>query len=218
MLNINEIDNVKFRKSNIGGYRAEDVDNFIDEVKESVEKLQNENADLLNKVKILAKKIGEYKDSEESVHIALVKAQKLADDSIKEANIEAQRIVSAAQKDAERILSNTKNEIFMQERTLVQLRKKVKEFRSNILSMYKEHIKIVNDFTADERISEETLGKIENSYKEKDENENKQSAEVNSEPIQVKNESKFKDLKFGEDYDLAKDTSEPDLESSNRAN
>ena len=34
MLTLNDIINVSFRKSNFSGYRTEDVDEFIDEVKE----------------------------------------------------------------------------------------------------------------------------------------------------------------------------------------
>ena len=35
MLTINDIINASFNKSNFGGYKTEDVDIFIDEVKES---------------------------------------------------------------------------------------------------------------------------------------------------------------------------------------
>ena len=42
MLTVNDIRDVKFRKTNIGGYKAEDVDNFLDEVQDSYEKLQRE--------------------------------------------------------------------------------------------------------------------------------------------------------------------------------
>ena len=37
MLTINDIINASFNKSNFGGYKTEDVDIFIDEVKESYE-------------------------------------------------------------------------------------------------------------------------------------------------------------------------------------
>ena len=45
MLTINDIINASFNKSNFGGYKTEDVDVFIDEVKESYE--------LLNKKKLM---------------------------------------------------------------------------------------------------------------------------------------------------------------------
>ena len=61
MLTVNDIKNVKFRRSNIGGYKHEDVDNFIDNVQEDYEKLQIENADIKDKLKILADKVSEYR-------------------------------------------------------------------------------------------------------------------------------------------------------------
>ena len=44
MLTIDEIKNISFRKATLsGGYRAEDVDAFIDEVIASFEQLKKEN-------------------------------------------------------------------------------------------------------------------------------------------------------------------------------
>ena len=39
MLTLNDIINVSFRKSNFSGYRTEDVDAFIDQVKDSYDQL-----------------------------------------------------------------------------------------------------------------------------------------------------------------------------------
>ena len=70
MLTINDIINASFNKSNFGGYKTEDVDVFIDEVKESYEllikknieqkeaneSLAEENRKLAKKIDLLAKK------------------------------------------------------------------------------------------------------------------------------------------------------------------
>ena len=46
MLTIDEIKNISFRKANLtNGYRAEDVDSFIDEVIVSFEQLKKEKTD-----------------------------------------------------------------------------------------------------------------------------------------------------------------------------
>ncbi|MDQ5983829.1 MAG: hypothetical protein RUMPE_00858 [Eubacteriales bacterium SKADARSKE-1] len=211
MLTIKDMENIKFRKANLGGYKAEDVDNFISNIKTSFGKLQSENIELLSKIKVLAQKVSEYKDEEESVKIALVKAQKLADTSIKEAKHIADEIILKAKNEADKILVDSKKEIVYQQEMLSGLKKSVKEFRSNILSMYKDHLKLVNDLTADDRVSEKMLEKMEKKpeerVEEKSEEKKEQEDIKKQEPI-VEHKSKFTDLKFGENYDVSTDTNE----------
>ena len=47
MLTVKEINEVSFGKASFSGYKAEDVDNFIDKVLESFTQLQAERADAL---------------------------------------------------------------------------------------------------------------------------------------------------------------------------
>ena len=43
MLSLNDITNVSFRKAGFSGYKPEDVDDFIDRVKNSFEELMQKN-------------------------------------------------------------------------------------------------------------------------------------------------------------------------------
>lgn len=203
MLTIEEIRNIKFRKSNIGGYKADDVDIFIDKVEESFKKLEAEREDLQEKLKILADKICEYRESEESIKTALLNAQKAADTSLKDAKLEADKIINQANDKYKEILEKAEKDIREQKIQLANIKQSVRDFRNNILNMYKDHIKQVNLFTADDRISYETLGKLN---QKSEEVEKKNSNE--DENILVNNEEKtqddyrYKDLKFGEDYKI----------------
>ena len=152
MLTVNDIRDVKFRKTNIGGYKAEDVDNFLDEVQDSYEKLQRENLNLTQKIKILADRVSQYRKDEDSVRDALVGAQKLANSELAKAKAEAANIIEKAQKEADSILKNANSVIKNQKETLVNLKKAVRDFRSDILSRYKEHLKLVNSFNAEDRL------------------------------------------------------------------
>ena len=61
MLTIDEIKNVSFRKATLsGGYRAEDVDEFIDEVIASFEQLKKEKTNLVHKIDRNCKKRSAY--------------------------------------------------------------------------------------------------------------------------------------------------------------
>ena len=219
MLTVNDIKDAKFRKTNIGGYKAEDVDNFLDEVQISYEKLQKENLNLTQKIKILADRVSQYRKDEDSVKIALVGAQKLANSAIADAKKEANTIIENAKKEADFILNNANREIMSQKETLVNLKKAVKDFRSNILSLYKEHLKLVNSFNVEDRLPADFKDKIENSSNNELKSEKVDihsdagfeqyacKTEPENEPKDISSE-KFSDLKFGEDYDLSKDMNE----------
>lgn len=216
MLTVNDIRDVKFRKTNIGGYKAEDVDNFLDEVQDSYEKLQRENLNLTQKIKILADRVSQYRKDEDSVRDALVGAQKLANSELAKAKAEAANIIEKAQKEADSILKNSNSDIKNQKETLVNLKKAVRDFRSDILSRYKEHLKLVNSFNAEDRLPINFNDKNNEKLKEfePDKLENIRAFESTEDNSNLENEDelnnnysgKFSDLRFGEDYDVREDT------------
>ncbi|MBR1779538.1 MAG: DivIVA domain-containing protein [Clostridia bacterium] len=221
MLTLNEIEKIRLGKARVGGYKAEDVDNFIDKVRDSYEKLQNDNAELVAKVKVLAHRVNEYRNQEESVRNALIKAQKIEDDTIEESKTRADEIIKKAKEEAEKITSQAKQEILKEKETLSNLKKSVREFRSNILSLYKEHLKLINSLNSEDRVSEDKIKEINKNANNinQEATENKAATKENdSEKSNVidstrmnrdKVNEKFKDLKFGENYDLKADNEPP---------
>ena len=105
MLTIDEIKNIAFRKSGMGGYRPDDVDEFIDDVIATFEQMKAEKADLLRKMDILATKIEQYRTDEETVRNALLASQKVSDQALKEAKDKATYIIKAAEKKSRKILT-----------------------------------------------------------------------------------------------------------------
>lgn len=158
MLTLNDIINVSFRKSNFSGYKTEDVDAFIDQVKdsydalikktieqkESNEALATENGQLTKKIEVLAGKIENYRSEEDEIKTALISAQKLGDASVREARHKAEIIVKDASQKAERIVSTAKNEAIQEQKTLEQLKKEVSDFRTKLLGIYKEHLTMID--------------------------------------------------------------------------
>ncbi len=158
MLTLNDIINASFRKSNFSGYRTEDVDNFLDEVKDSYdalikknveqkeanESLTEEMSQLQKKLEVLAAKIEEYRTEEDEIKNALVSAQKLGDASIREARHKAEIIIKDANMKAERIISGTKEELATQTQEFERLKQTVSDFRSHLLTAYKEHLTLID--------------------------------------------------------------------------
>lgn len=158
MLSVNDIINVSFRKAGFSGYRTEDVDRFIDQVKESYdalmktsldqkeqhERLKAENNQLTEKIKILAQKVEDYRAEEEEIKNALVSAQKLGDASVRESRHKAEIIIKDANLKAERIIAGANQEIVSQKRELERLQQAVADFRAKLLNIYKEHLTLIN--------------------------------------------------------------------------
>lgn len=158
MLTLNDIINVSFRKSNFSGYRTEDVDSFIDQVKDSYdqllkktmeqaeayETLANEKKELDKKLSVLAGKIEDYRQEEGEIKTALVSAQKLGESSVREARHKAEIILKDASLKAERIVGTAKADVQEQQRELDDLKKKVVDFRTKLLAIYKDHLTLID--------------------------------------------------------------------------
>ena len=84
----NEILNRQFGKV-MGGYRVEDVSAFAAEVAAFVEDLLEEKDVLEQKMLVLADKLEEYREDEDSLRAALIGAQKLGDSVVRESRKKA---------------------------------------------------------------------------------------------------------------------------------
>lgn len=161
MLSLNDIINVSFRK--VGalsgkGYNADDVDNFIERVRESyeelskktidqgekIEKLETEKRKSDEKIKILAEKAEEYRAQEDEIKDALISAQKLGDASVREARHKAEIILNDANLKAERIIAGSDKKAYEQRKELERLQNEASDFRAKLLNMYKEHLTLIN--------------------------------------------------------------------------
>lgn len=150
MLSLNEIRNVHFRKTNFGGYKAEDVEAFIDEVQQSYDQLLKENADLQKKVDVLAQKLEEYQNEEDAIRSALMNAQKLGDASLRDAKHKSEIIIKDATIKSEKIVANAQAEIKREKEIVDRMQKDVADFKTNLLKLYKEHLQLINNIRSEE--------------------------------------------------------------------
>ncbi len=158
MMTLNDIINVGFRKSGFSGYKAEDVDGFVDRVRESydellktnvakdqqIDKLKAENEQNLEKLKVLAGKIEEYRAQEDEIKNALISAQKVGDASVREARHKSEIIIKDANLKADHILANAEEKITDQKKELERLQQAVSDFRTKLLNAYKEHLTLID--------------------------------------------------------------------------
>lgn len=156
MLTLNEIRNVNFRKANFGGYRAEDVEAFIDEVQLSYDTLLRENAELVKKLEVLAAKLEEYQGEEDSIRNALMNAQKVGDASLRDAKHKAEIILKDATIKAEKIVQNAQSEIHSEREVIERMQRDIAEFKARLLRIYKEHLTLINSIPNEEILRTDT--------------------------------------------------------------
>lgn len=177
MLTPDVVKSKSFQATGRGAYRAEDVDGFFAEVSASYEQMFKENGELIKKISILANKVEQYKEEEDSLRKALISAQTLADKIVKDAResvegtlekaeaeademrakaeaeaaeivekakAEADAVVLQSKKDADDILGSVNRKVMKESLEFEMLQKKAAEFRANLLSLYKEHLGLIN--------------------------------------------------------------------------
>ncbi len=179
MHTLNEIKNKKFDKSAFG-YKVEDVENFLNEVIDYVSALENEKAETEKKLVVLANKIEEYRNEEDSLRQALLGAQKLGDSILKEAKNRAEIIMRDATIKSENIVKNVKDEVKREEVILNKMKREVDAFRSKMLTMYNSHIDMIKSIPEVEREKAEESA------------ENEVKAEVKVAEPEIKEEPKAK--------------------------
>ncbi len=105
MLTPDQIKSKEFHTTGKSSYKAEEVDEFLNEIHASYDQMFRENANIIKKMSILANKVEEYKKDEDSLRQALLSAQKLADRIISEAKETSEKQLSEASQQSENMLS-----------------------------------------------------------------------------------------------------------------
>ncbi len=218
MMTLDDIRNVEFSRGR--GYRSEEVDDFIDECVETMERLVQENAEVNQKMRALADKVAEYRNDEDSIRSALLSAQRTGDTIIREAETKAKALLENAQQDADAARRDLLVNIEREKDELARVKNEVAQFKEKLLQLYKEHLSLVNllpeeakeePVTAEEPIEETPAAPLQ-----EDDSDMIVVAPVTEETVQeeadeeLKPLSRFADLKFGNDYDIYEDDDESD--------
>ncbi len=103
MLSPVDIQNKEFKKSKIGGYHIEEVNDFLDEVLKSYQEVINENYALKDKINVLNESIQYYRSMESTIQNVLVLADKTAQDTKSAAYEKAEQIKKEAEQRSEKM-------------------------------------------------------------------------------------------------------------------
>lgn len=144
MLNPKEIAEKTFDKTFGFGYRMDDVDAYLEQAANSMSELLEINADLEKKLEVLADKLTEYREDEESLRTAILGSQKLGDSVIRESKTKAEIIMRDATIKAEAMVNHAKRQIEREQENLTRTQKEVASFKNRLLDMYKQHLELIS--------------------------------------------------------------------------
>ena len=136
MLTPQEVSERAFQKANFGGYNMAQVDEFLDILTGDYSALFNENAVLKNKMKVLVDKVEEYRSTEEAMRKALMAAQKMADDLVREAEQRKSEILARAEDEIRARRAQINREIEAEEYRLSQARQETSAFVEKVRALH----------------------------------------------------------------------------------
>ncbi len=145
MLTPQDLKEKTFSKAVFGGYDMSGVDDFIDTVCEDYGALYKENAILKNKLKVLVDKVEEYRSTEDAMRLALMNAQKMADDIVEKANQKSEELVKKAEEAAYEKIGTLKDEVQTEELRLKEAKKATGEFVSAVELLCKKHEEFITN-------------------------------------------------------------------------
>ena len=156
MMTPDSIANKRFDKA-MGGYRQDEVEAFLEQIAAEFRALQSEKEDLERKVEVLANKIEEYREDEDSLRSALIGAQKLGDSVIRDSKAKAEAILLDAKVEAAKIVETAQRNVEIEQTALVTMKKEVTKFKNRMLTMYRQHLDLIATLPeyADELIASE---------------------------------------------------------------
>lgn len=130
-----EIQNKVFSKA-FSGYDKSEVDTFLDELTADYEALYKDSFTLREKVTHLEESLSTYKNMEQTMHEALVTAQKTADDIKQNAEEKAEIIIDRATQKSREIIDNANSELSKIRLEYEQLQKEIEVFRTKTAATF----------------------------------------------------------------------------------
>lgn len=157
MLTVKEIETKSFSKAKVG-YSPDEVDNFLDEILEDYDRFAEEIASLNKKIETLDQTISDLKKQNASTKFSV---SQTPENLIENAQTKAEKLVNDAQDYAKKLIEAAKIESENQQQRTARLNKEVADFKSNLLSLYESHVKLISSIPEIKDFSVEDSGSLE---------------------------------------------------------
>jgi cell division initiation protein len=143
---------IKFR-----GFDMEEVDSFLELIREEMEDLLRENANLREEVKRYEKQLKEYKNMETTLRDTLITTQKMVEEYKNNAQKEAELIKREAELKAEETLRQAQEKVVKIHEDITDLKGVRRHFKEELRRLIESHLRMLE---FDDEREEETPDEV----------------------------------------------------------
>jgi cell division initiation protein len=237
MFTLNELKKITFSKSTMGGYKTQEVDDFMTDIVGDYAALLSERNELAKRITELSDKLDEYKKEEDNIKDALLTAQQLHNQTVKTAEKEAEEIrtetknkveellesakskateiLESAKTEANSLIEGTKLQCEKEEKRYEVMKNMVGKFRNEMLQNYKTHIELLQNLPEyeEEEKKEEVKDEMEDISSNREDIVTEQP--VAEEPKKIKIEDVVENIDTDDDNsDYVEETDDGEVEDN----
>lgn len=162
-----DVQAIKFKKK-MGGYNAQEVDEYLDQVADSIQELTQENEDLKKKLSMAGEQLTYLKNLEQTLRDTLITAQRSADETVRNAQKKSESIIRTAEEQGEEIKKKARDEASAVTRNLDTLRVQAQTYARQFRSLMNAQLRLLNENGLGETASEAAAEQKNEKEKEKE--------------------------------------------------
>ncbi|HEY5540716.1 MAG TPA: DivIVA domain-containing protein [Coriobacteriia bacterium] len=147
-----DIHHKEFRHS-LRGYSEEEVDGFLDQVADEVDRLFKENIDLSERLEQASERVRGYQSMEATLNNTLLQAQRSSEEIVNKAGLEADAMMRDAEHKAKEIIHNALQKKQTVANELIRIKHAEEEFRARYKAMLEDHLSDVSEVALPEDIT-----------------------------------------------------------------
>ncbi|MBI5739524.1 MAG: DivIVA domain-containing protein [Nitrospirae bacterium] len=130
-------------KTRFRGFDMEDVDSFLELIREEMEELLRENANLREESKRYEKQLKEYKNIETTLKDTLISTQQMVDEYRNTAKKEAELIVKEAELKTDEMISAAQEKIVKIHEDITDLKGIRRHFKEELKRLIESHMRML---------------------------------------------------------------------------
>lgn len=146
-----DIQNKEFTKS-LRGYKEAEVDEFLDNVIDSYEKIYNDNAEMKEKIRLLEEQIEKYNSLEKTLKDTLVVAQSTAEEVAINASKKAELIIKESEDKGRKLIENANNEVINIRKEYEETKKDFQIFKTRFKTLLESQLDLINNSFMNDQI------------------------------------------------------------------
>lgn len=163
-----DIEMKEFKKARFGGYNADDVNEFLDEVIKVFENTQRHNNELKHKIASLNEQLDYYKTMETTLKNTMILAEKTSQETKALATEKAEQIILEGTFRSDQMIEQARQEVYAVKQDMDDLQKQYQSAKIQVKQMLQAQLEILETQTVSIKgfntIPEDTTKAIEEDY------------------------------------------------------